>query len=74
MKPCQARTADDLMKLRSDNFPRDNSKWSILATGDRVSLHPPADGEGKAFYVTIPTDEFAAIARWFLRDQKPARG
>ena len=64
MRPYNAKTLDQICELRRDNYPPENDVWSILLSGDHVSLHPPAGGG----YVTIPRDQFNTIVRWYMRD------
>lgn len=68
-RPYDAKTLDDVCDLRRDNYPPENGVWSILITGDAVSLHPPGGGG----YTTIPRDQFNTIVRWYMRDQKPLK-
>lgn len=73
MKPCNAKTEAAALKLQRDNYPSDPNKWGVLINFDHVSLHPPSSGDGVGRWIEIPTDQFTAIARWFLRDQKPPK-
>ena len=69
MRPYDVKSADDILRMESDNFPGDPDKWSIMNSEDHVSLHPPADDSGKAWWVQIPRDQFNAIVDWYMRDQ-----
>ena len=65
MRPYDARTTYQLLKMETDNFPREAEKWSILHNGQNVSLHAP-NGDG---YISIPVEDFNAIVDWYMADQ-----
>ena len=65
MRPYDVKKADQLIGMESDNFPPNPNKWSILHSGETISLHPPS-GRG---FVVIPRNQFNAIVDWYLRDQ-----
>jgi hypothetical protein len=65
MRPCDAKKHADLLKLDRDNFPAENDVWSILVSGESVSLHAPHSGS----YVSIPSKEFRSIVDWYMADQ-----
>lgn len=67
MRPRDVRSEADILRMRSDNFPRNPEKWGILNDIDKVSLHPPQGGG----WIEIPRKEFNAIVDWYMRDQKP---
>jgi len=71
MRPYDVKTDDDLLKMESDNAPRRDGSdyWSILHTGDTISLHPPGGGT----YVKIPRKDFNAIVDWYMKDQSPPK-
>ena len=69
MRPYDAKTEDQICKLRRDNYPAESGVWSILIGDDHVSLHQPGGGG----FVVIPRDQFNTIVRWYMRDQAPAK-
>ncbi len=66
MRPRDVRKDEDFLKLKSDNFPQNTNRWSILVHEDHVSLHAPL-GEG---FVRITHSQFAPLVDWYNRDQK----
>jgi len=68
MRPYDVKREADLLAMVSDNHPQESDVWSILNSGDHVSLHSPA-GEGKSFFVSIPRNQFNAIVDWYMADQ-----
>ena len=58
-----------MLSLQSDNHPQDGTVWSILISGDHVSLHAPPQG-GRGAWVEIPRDQFNAIVDWYVKDQE----
>lgn len=65
MKPYDVTDADQLLEMESDNHPSGHEEWSILHSGDEISLHDPKGG-----YVVIPRDQFNVIVDWYMADQK----
>lgn len=68
MRPADAFTDADRLKLETDNYPPDPDVWSILLHDGYVSLHRPDGG-----WVEIPQKEFEAIATWYLAEQQQSR-
>lgn len=72
-RPYDVTKDSQLLGMESDNFPPEPDKWSILHSGDHVSIHPPRGGG----YYTIPRKQFNALVDWYMRDQptraKPKR-
>lgn len=64
MKPAEALTEGDRLKLQEDNFPPNAGVWSILLNDGHVSLHRPNGG-----WVEIPSEQFKRLAEWYLTDQ-----
>jgi hypothetical protein len=58
-----------MLSLQSDNHPQDDTVWSILILGDRVSLHAPPQAD-RGTWVEIPRDQFNAIVDWYVKDQE----
>lgn len=70
MKPRDAKTIRQIIRLKSDNFPPDSNKWGILLSDEKhVSLFGPA--KLNMDYVRIPRKQFNAIIDWYNKDQKP---
>ena len=66
MKPIDAKTDADICLLERDNFPDNNTGFSILMGTKHISLHFPPDfvaGEGR--WLEFPRDEFDAIVKWY---------
>lgn len=55
-----------MCRLKTDNYPANPEKWSILLNVDHITLFRP-NGEGG--YINIPRDQFNIIIDWYNRDQ-----
>lgn len=66
-RPYDVKTLDQVCELRRDNYPSEPDVWSIMVSGDKVSLHYPHGGG----WVEIPRAQFNTLVRWYMRDQKP---
>lgn len=65
MRPYDVTTEDQLLGMESDNHPGEAGQWSILHSGDTVSLHGPLGDQ----HVSIPRDQFNVIVDWYMADQ-----
>lgn len=69
LRPYDVTSMDQLVRMQEDNFPRDADRFSILIAEDKVSIHYPRGGSGRAMWFEIPRDQFNAIVDWYLRPQ-----
>jgi hypothetical protein len=69
MRPYDVKAEADLLAMETDNFPQDSDVWSIMNSENHISLHPPVDGSGKTYIISIPRDQFNAIVDWYMADQ-----
>jgi hypothetical protein len=65
-RPRDVKNVNDFVHMESDNHPQVHKVWSILHSGEHVSLHAP-DGEG---WVQIPTAQFNKLVDWYMAPQK----
>ncbi len=69
MRPYDVKTEANTLAMESDNHPQDSAVWSIMSSDDCISLHPPVDGTGKSYFISIPRDQFNVIVDWYMADQ-----
>jgi hypothetical protein len=63
MKPCDAKTFGDLLKLRRDNI--DGTDWWFMLGDGSVTFCQQGLGQAATGMVTIPRKEFDALLRWY---------
>ena len=73
MRPRDARTEADILRLQADNYPSDpNRKGSIFVEGQFIHIYGMRD-DGKVESVTMPRKDFMRIVDWYMRDQVERR-
>jgi len=69
MRPRDAKTSEDIRKLRSDN--KDVPEGWIRINGDTVMVYQQRCGEESTGKVNLPRAEFNRLIDWYNREQKP---
>lgn len=65
LAPIQVINDKQILRLQSDNFPRENGKPSLLlAGGGQISIHLP---DGKV--LKMSKFDFDRMVRWYVRPQ-----
>ena len=66
MRPYDAASTEDLIRMESDNHPQGGKMFSILHNGESVSIHAP---KGKG-WIAIPRDQFNELVDWYMAPQE----
>lgn len=68
MKPIEAKTHDDICKLKRDNIETVSGFGLLLSDEDHISIHQPKGGR----YIELPRRDFEEMIARYVRGVVPA--